>query len=268
MNNKVMAAFACLVILFPLASMGEAFKMPPFPEEEFATHRTYYKEGVLDPEDMAYSQRRLHWEDPKSLKWHLYWVGEGKMREPRAELVEELYNGTTMSYKFFFKPGDKLILRGLESVARDKSGEVVRSEKHDLTHPVLEYPDNILHVNTIHYAIRGMDLSTPGTQHSIFVWLSPINPVRAEVKGTETVRLKDGREIKCYRVEVVPDLKKTMGFLLGMALELLIADYTFWFDVAGSHPLVKYEGPMGKGNTRGAPTIIYELVSEKPGAGE
>jgi predicted aldo/keto reductase-like oxidoreductase len=51
--------------------------------------------------------------------------------------------------------------------------------------------------------------------------------------------------------------------VVGKTLEVVVGNYTFWFDADGAHPLVKYGGPMGKGNTRGAPTIIYELVSER-----
>jgi len=271
MTKIIIAAMAFLSVLFPLSSTGEPFKMPPFPEDESLTHHTYYEEGKLDPESMAPSQVRLHMEDPTLLKWHLYWVGQGPSRRPRADLVEEQYNGTTMNYTFYFEPGDKFILKGLDITVKDKSGEVVRRQKHDLIHPVWEHPDDVCHANTIHYALRGLDLASPGTEHSFNVWGGPepgLAPMKAVIKDTETVTLKDGRQVKCYRVDVAPDLGKTMGFILGNAMRAFVGTYTFWFDVNGSHPLVKYEGPMGKMNSRSAPTMIYELVSEKPGNGE
>jgi hypothetical protein len=268
MNKKIIAAMACLAFLFPLNSMSESFKMPPFPEDELRTYRSYYKDGDVNPDDLARSQRMLYLEDPSLLKWHLFWVGEGASRRPQVSLTEERNNGTTANHTFYFKSGDSFIIEGFDRVVKDQSGKVVQRKKRDLTHAMWEYPDDVCLIYTINYALRGLDLASPGVEHSFNLWNGGLTPMKATVKGAETITLRDGSEYKCFRVEIRPDPTEMLGPVLGRAINVFLGQYTLWFDVNGSHPMVQYMGPMGKVNSGSAPTAVYELASDKPRPGE
>ena len=56
--------------------------------------------------------------------------------------------------------------------------------------------------------------------------------------------------------------------IMGRVISPFLAEYTFWYDARGTHPLIKYVGPMGKVNTGGVPTEIYETKSLTPHPGE
>lgn len=265
MNTKIIAAIAGLALTFPLASMAEAFKMPPVAEEEVQRQYGYFQGGKIDPATLAPSQRRLHGETPSAIETRLFWVGEGDKQAPRVTHVEQRRNDTIATFNFYFKPGDKFVLDHWDLVVKDQAGDLLHRESRSFSAKMWDYPDDASHMYTVPYALRTLDLATPGTEHNFNLWLPPgpeLFPMRAVVKGTETVRLKDGSEYKCFRVEVFPDLIKVMGPVLGRAIGVFIGTYTFWYDVEAPHPMVKYTGPMGKVNSRGAPTEVNEIVIE------
>ena len=266
--KKIISGLAAslIIVLLPATSRNEPFNIPPLPEDEVRESIIFYKEGKVGIEDMATSQQMLYWEAPSFLKHHVYWVGEGASRRPQLTLIEERHNETTATYTFYFKPGEHFILERFEVVVKDGSDKEVRREHHNLFHPMLEHPDDLTHVYTVEYALRGLDFTKPGSTRTFNIWLPPNTVVAmvAEVIGVENIELKDGTTWPCYRVEFGPDMVKLLGPILGRVIKPFIGDYTFWYDTRGTHPLIKYVGPMGKVNTGGVPTEVYETASISP----
>ena len=80
--------------------------------------------------------------------------------------------------------------------------------------------------------------------------------------------MKDGTTWPCTRVVIGPDMVEFLGPIMGRVIKPFLAEYTFWYDTRGTHPLIKYMGPMGKVNTGGVPTEIYETTSLTPDPGK
>lgn len=255
-----------VVILFPTAAMTKPFGIPPLPEDEVRENKIYYKEGEVGLEGMDTVQRMLYLEAPTALKYHVYWVGEGANRRPEITLVEERHNETTATYTFIYRPGKHFIMEGFRKVVTNKAGKEIRREYHNLSHPLLDYPDDLTHVYTIEYALRGLDFKKPGTKRSFHIWLPPatIVPMLARVEETEEIKLSDGSTWPCYRVEFGPDMTKFLGWLIGRIVQLFVPNYIFWYDTRGTNPLIRYIGPMGKVNAIGVPTEIYDTTLIKP----
>jgi len=254
-----------LIILLPVVARAEPFSIPPLPEDEVKETKVYYKEGDVGLEKMVTVQRMLYLEAPSALKYHVYWVGEGASRRPEITLIEERNNETSATYTFFFRPGEHFIIESFKEMVTNKAGKEIRREHHNFTHPLLNYPDDLTHAYTIEYALRGLDF-TPGTKRTFRLWLPPatILPMVARVKKVETIKLSDGSTWPCYRVEFRPDMTKFLGGILGRIIQLFVPKYTFWYDTRGTHPLIRYTGPMGKGGAMGVPTEIYDTTMIKP----
>lgn len=260
--KKIIAGifFSLIVVLGPGSAYSEPFKIPPLIEDEVGDSNVYYLEGEIDVDDMPTSQRTLYWEAPVSIRRHTYWVGEGSSRRPQITLTEQRRNTTTAVYTFYFKPGKDLILESFEEKVVDKSGKEVRREYRNLTHPLLDLPDDLVHAYTVDFALRSLDFTKTGSERNFSILLPPATVVVmiAEVKGVENITLRDGTVWSCYRVDIRPDLVKLLGPILGRIISPFIGDYNFWYDTRGNHPLIKYQGPMGKVNTGRVPTEIYE----------
>ncbi len=265
MRLKMIAAIAVLALMLPLSSMSEAFMTPTDVDEITFKLHAYFQGGEIDPKQLAPSQRRLYGETPSEIETRFFWEGEGKKRTPRVTLVEQRRNNTVSTFNFYAKPGDKLILDRWDLVVKDKAGDVVHRESRSFSAKMWGYPEDTLHMYVVPYALRTLDLKTPGTKHSFHLWLPPgpeLFPFKAEVKEQETVILKEGGEVLCYKVEINPDLVPVMGPILGRAVSVFLGSYTFWYDVEAPHAMVKYTGPMGKVNSGSAPTEINELVRD------
>jgi len=264
-SGLALIALMMISVIVP-AAQNEPFGLPPLPEDEVRESVIFYKEGEVGLEDIAVSQRMLYWEAPSALKFHVYWTGEGEERRPEITLLEERHNGTTAFYTFLFKPGDRLIMEGFNKKVTDPSGKEVQREYRNFSHPLSDYPDDLFHVYTLEYALRGMDFNSPGLERRFSLWVPPgaVVPMIARVKGLETITLKDGTTWPCCRVEIGPDMVEFLGPILGRIIRPFLATYTFWYDTRGTHPLIKYVGPRGKVNTGGAPTEIYETTSLTP----
>jgi len=254
-----------LVLLLPTAARTEPFGIPPLPEDEVRENKIYYKEGDVGLEDMAMAQRMLYLEAPTALKYHVYWVGEGTSRHPEITLIEERHNEPTATYTFLYRPGEHFIMESFKKVVTNKEGKEIRREYHNLSHPLLDLPDDLTHVYTIEYALRGLEFK-PGTRRTFHIWLPPatIVPMVARVKKIENIKLFDGSTWPCYRVEFGPDMTKFLGRILGRIIQLFVPKYIFWYDTRGTHPLIRYIGPMGKVNAIGVPTEIYDTTKIKP----
>ncbi len=58
-----------------------------------------------------------------------------------------------------------------------------------------------------------------------------------------------------------------LGPILGRLIQPLIPGYEFWFDVHGTHPIMRYKGPLGKVNIIGVPDEVYDIISIDPDPG-
>ncbi len=259
----IMTAFTAL--LSGAGAAGDPLPIPPMPGEEVKKSLIYYKEGEVGLEDIAIAQRMLYWEAPSTLQFHYYRVGQADATRPQLTVTEERHNGTIATYNFYFKPGDNYSLQSFDKVVKDDKGRVVQREWRDLSHPVFDYPDDLTHVYTIEYCLRGLDMSKPGQELKFHIWLPPsgVVPMTARVKNVENITLHNGKSYTCRVVEIAPDMVGFLGPILGRLIRPFLATYNFWYETGGTHPTIRYVGPMGKVNTGGVPTEIYEMISIK-----
>jgi hypothetical protein len=268
MRGAALIIAACIlpVIIIPgSASRADPLNIPPMPEDELKRSIIYYKEGEVGLEDVAIAQRMLYWEAPSILQFHFYWQGEGDNSRPQLTVTEERHNGTSAEYTFSFSSGDHYVMERYTKVVKDLEGEVVQKELRDFSHPIYNYPEDLTHVYTIEYCLRGLDMERPGYKQTFHLWLPPtgVIPMTAEVRGIETITLHNGRKYTCRVVEIRPDMVQFLGPVLGRLIRPFLATYTFWYETQGTHPTIRYTGPMGKINTGGVPTEIYEMISIK-----
>ncbi len=94
--------------------------------------------------------------------------------------------------------------------------------------------------------------------------------MKVRVEGIEEIKVPAGT-FQCHKVVMTPMVSEFYGKIIGRVVQRFFAPkYSFWLDAGGSHPCVKYRGPLGA-VTAGLPKVIHELISysqeplEQPG---
>jgi len=253
------------VILWPIRSYSEPFPMPRLPKRETRVVKIHYEGKKIKLEKATLSQKLLYKESPHQLESDMHWVGEGSARQLEFVMVERLNSKNTNTNTFTFKASNSLILEKFEKVVTSPSGKRLRREYYDLRHPAQNFPEDLMHTYTMEIAFRGLKLDQPGSVHRFYFWIPPamVIPMLVKVKKTETLELPIGSR-KCHRVEIKPDMSALLGKFLGRIIQPLIPSYLFWLETRGTHPLLKYKGPLGKINIIGAPDEIYQTVKIDP----
>ena len=202
----------------------------------------------------------------RQIETRVHWEGTGADRYLVYQRTELLNNNCTAKYIFTFLPGAELKMKNLDKTITAPGGKVVQKEFYDYTEPLLKYPPILAHPFTLEVAFRSFDL-TPGSRRAFNLWLAPnmIMNMETVVGGIETVTLSNGKQYKCYRIEMIPNFVDTFGALTDKLIRPIVPGYTFWLSAEGTHPLVKYSGPMGQVSPIGAPTETHEMVNYTPG---
>lgn len=186
----------------------------------------------------------VHHESPRIFRVESSWQGEGDRRRLVYRRSETLFNGGSGRWTFEFMPGDHLVLGRFEHTLSSPGGKLLRRENFSLRDPAFGYPDHLLHPNVMEFAFRGLPLRA-GQSYRFSVFLNPLIIYEMEVKvvGREPLDTLLGRR-ECWKLEMVSSSANYQG-LSGMLLQRLSPTYTFWLLDQGSHPLVRYEGPLG-----------------------
>ena len=153
----------------------------------------------------------------------------------------------------------------MEKTVDTPAGKRLREEAYSFSNPFLKYPKDLVHLYVLEIVFRGLKLDQPGSRHNFNLWLPPnvVVPMYVKVKGKETVKLPH-RSREAYRLEIVPDMTVFLGSIVGKLITAVLPRWKVWFDVHGTHPIVKYDGPLGKVNVFGVPDEIYELIKVSP----
>ena len=226
------------------SALAQPAPIPPVPEGEVRIYRVYYPDPNFDPETQAGIQALVHHESPQVFRVEANWQGEGKERHLVYRRSETLFNGGSGQWTFEFIPGPHLVLDRFEHTLASPAGKLLRRESFALRDPELGYPDHLLHPNVMEFAFRGLKFQ-PGQTDKLSVFLSPLLIYEMEVKvaGKEMVDSALGRR-ECWKVEMVSGSANYQG-LSGLLLQRLSPTYTFWLLAEGSHPLIRYQGPLG-----------------------
>lgn len=261
--QKVFSPFI-LVILFSCPIYATPFRIPPLPEREVKESRVYLQGKAFNPATASQMMRLQYYESPNYLKAYIEWLGRGATKQLKFTMVENL-NSTAVATNVFYFRRDLLVIERYERTIVNSAGRTIRTEMYNLAHPHLKYPQDLMHPYTVEIAFRGLKLDKPGTTQTFNLWLPPnvIIPVEARVMGVETITA-DSKARQCYRVDLFPQFTSFIGSFFAKIIQPLVPQYSFWFEVNGTRPIVRYRGPLGKLNTSGAPTEVYDLVRVDP----
>ena len=223
---------------------------------------------ISHKDKLSESQKLTLGSAAKQVETLAHWEGEGAGRRLIYTRKELLNNGCIAEHVFTFLPGYKLRMKNAKKTITSPSGKAIQTEFYDFTDPVMKYPSVLAHPFTLELAFRTFDF-TPGSRRAFNIWLNPAAILRMETvtKGIEEIELPGGKKMKCYRIDMSPNLTADFGALANRLLKPLIPDYIFWVSVDGMHPVVKYSGPMGQISPVGAPNEVHELLSYNPGKG-
>lgn len=240
------------------------FRIPSLPEREIKESKAYLHGKAFNPENASQMMRLQYYESPNYLKATIQWVGNAEAKQLKFTMVENLNSGAIATNVFYFVR-DFLVIEKYERTIVNKAGRTIRTEIYNLAHPHLKYPNDLMHPYTLEVAFRGIKLNKPGSSQTFNLWLPPnvIIPVEARVMGTESITVTSQTR-QCYRVDLFPQFTFFIGSFLAKIIQPLMPQYSFWFEVNGTHPIVRYRGPLGKINSSGAPTEIYDLVRLDP----
>ena len=204
----------------------------------------------------------------KRIESRVHWEGQGAGRHLVLSEIAILHGGCKAKITFTFLPGNELKIKHFETILTSPSGKVIGRAFFDLTDPVLQYPPFLVHPATLDLVFRTFEYKT-GNRRKFDLWLGPnaILSMETRVGKIEEVALPGGKKMKCYRLEMKPDLAEDFGVFVSKLLSPLLPDYTFWINAKAPHYVVKYRGPMGQVSPMGAPTETHELIKYTPGGG-
>jgi len=204
----------------------------------------------------------------KQIETRIHWEGQGADKYLVYTRAETLNNNCISKYVLTFFPGPELKMKNLDKTVTTPGGKVVQREYYDFSDPALKYPPILLHPFTLEIAFRSFE-PTPGNRRAFNLWLNPMAVLKMEavVGNTEEVTLSNGKKYKCYRIEMLPNIAEDFGVFADKLFRPLAPSYVFWLSAEGSHPLVKYSGPMGQVSFVNAPIETHEMVSYTAGEG-
>lgn len=251
---------------FSSAQEHQLFPVPALPDGEVRVLNVRYEDPKMTDAYFAskpINQRILHDEASASIETTIKYRGEGNTRQLIYLRKEILHNRTISEWKFTFAPSKNLILQTIEHEVRTPSGKTVRKEFFDLSDPVFKYPPDSFHPYTLELFFRSLPLKI-GYKGSFHLWLAPKSVIRMTILVDKTEKVKTpAGEFECFCLQMTPNLEDFLG-KAGKVVQPLIPGYTFWLAVKGTHPVVKYRGPLGEVNMVGAPIEIHELTKITP----
>lgn len=260
---------ALLVFLFmPFLFIAEnqPLNLPPIVDGEIRLLNVRYEDPKMTEAYFAskpLNQRILHDEAASSIETTVKYRTEGNNRQLIYLRKEILHNKTISEWKFTFAPAKNLILQTIEHEVKTPSGKIVRKEFFDLSDPLFRYPSDSFHPYTLELFFRTLPVKV-GYKGSFHLWLAPKSVIRMtiSVDKIENVKTPAG-EFESYCLQMTPNLEDFLG-KAGKVVQSLVPGYTFWLALRGTHPVVKYRGPLGEVNMVGAPIEIHELVKITP----
>ena len=258
---KIAITVTVFFIITSYQARADMFDMVNIPDKEVLTYRFIYKgidisRPALKPFGIRYTSGEAAVGAEYSIK-----RADNDPARPLEVVVSVLsQNRYTIRNYFKFKPGSKMALVYYEKTVFTPSGKKIRTEAYDYTESIPAFPAEMAHPLMLPLAFRGMDFK-PGKSREFYLWLNPmlIMTMKVAVKGEEDVPVPAGT-IRCYRLEMEPDMRDLGGEIIARVLKPFAPKYIFWLDKKAPHSMVKYQGPFGQINIAAAPTEIYELV--------
>lgn len=241
------------------ADLESPFDLPDLPAER-RTFKVYFETPPRDLDRQPLNQRLLYLENANWIETESHWLGGGEARRLEYTRVERLNNRCRAEVRFRFLPGGFLRLEEMSRRVTNPAGELVREEYFDFTEELVRYPASLCHPYTLELAFRGLRLA-PGVSRSFRLWLGATATLKmtVTVAGRENLRLPDGQEIDCLRLEMIPDLVEYLGGV-GKLVQTIVPRYTWWLSAQSPHSQVRYRGPLGQINVIQAPVVIHDLV--------
>lgn len=264
---KLRIAFLSLMVLATaMAQEGNVYKVPAMPDAEVRKLRVHYEDPKFNDAYFAarpMNQRVLHDEAAATIETVVKYKGEGANRQIIYTRNETLHNRALSTWEFTFAPGDNLILNTIEHRMKTPAGKQIRHEYFDLRDPTFHYPLDTYHAYVLEVFFRILPLKV-GYKNQFHFWLSPKALMRMmiEVEKTEIVKTSAG-DIECYVLQMTPNLEDFLG-KPGRIIQAFVPKFTFWPAVKGTHPMIKYRGPLGEVNLGSAPIEIHVLTSISP----
>jgi len=261
--KKVIFTLAFLIIVIGQAQ-ADMFDMKDIPEKEILTYRFLYKGiDLARPNLKPFNTRYMAAEAAVGAEYVLQRVSDDQGEHLEVIVSVLSQNKYTIRHYFKFKPGPKMNVSYYEKTVLLPSGKKIRTEAYDLSESIPAFPNEIAHPLILPIFFRGLDFVS-GKSRDFYLWLNPmlIMAMKVVVKGEEDVTVPAGT-IRCYRLEMEPDMVDFGGDVIGRVLKPFVPKYTFWLDKKAPHSLVKYRGPFGQINSAVAPTETFELTKAK-----
>lgn len=271
MIGKILTAAGFILIL--AGSLGaEPFKSSPLIQRESSVFRCRYEDPNISFEGKALGIQMLDRESAEEIDQAVERYQEDGQRYFRIRTKNKNRNSNTVNATTILTDKGELIWQSTNFMVTNASGkELSRGSFYDPRDPSYGFPDDIYGVNVLLMLFRGMRLEK-GYQQYFHLWLpGNILRMRAKVEGIEEVKVPAGT-FQCYKVVITPMIAEFFGKIIGRVVQRFFAlNYSFWLDTRGSHPCVKYRGPLGASSVR-LPMVIHELISysqepsEQPGS--
>ena len=263
----IIKAFVLLLLLNISAVNGEIppIDMPSILEGESRVSKvTINYKGKMSP-----TQVLEFGEAAKLSETSVHWEGEGPDKHLVYTRMEKLNNECEFKHVFVFLPGKLFRMKHYENVMTAPNGEIIQREFYNFATQQAKYPEVMAHPFTLDLAFRTFDLRK-GAKRNFNLWLSASTVFEMEtvVTGIEEVEMPDGKKVKCYRLDMIPDFAKVYGAFINRLIRPLVPEFIFWIDCEAPHIVLKYNGPLGQVNPVGGPTETQLLVSYFPGNSE
>ena len=261
MIGRILAAAGSVLILAgPLSA--EPFKSPALIQKE----RSVFQCGYEDP-NVSFARKplgiqALDRELAEEIELTVERYREGERKYVRLHNKNKLRNGTMLDATTILTDRGELIWKSTTGVVTNASGkELSRGSFYDPRDPAYGYPDDIYDPSVLLTLFRGMELEK-GCQQYFHLWMTGRNILRMKIKVEEIEEVEvPAGTFRCHKVVMIPMVSEFYGEVIGKMVQRFFApQYTFWLDTQGSHPCVKYHGPLGSA-TAGLPMVIYELIS-------
>lgn len=261
MIGRILAA-AGLVLSVAGSLSAEPFKSPPLIKKERLVFRCGYEDPNVSFAGKALGIQALDRELAEEINQTVERYQEGELGYIRLHTKNKLRNGNIVDATTILIDRGKLIWQSTTGVVTSASGkELGGGAFYGPQDPAYGYPDDIYDTSMLLTLFRGITLDK-GYQQYFYLWIDNRNIMRMKVRveGTEEVKVPAGT-FQCYKVEMTPMIAEFFGEIIGKVVQRFFTPkYSFWLDTQGSHPCVKYRGPLGA-VTAGLPMVIYELVS-------
>ncbi|MFH2033927.1 MAG: hypothetical protein ABIJ26_04390 [Candidatus Margulisiibacteriota bacterium] len=166
----------------------------------------------------------------------------------------------------YVREGNRMIPYSGKGIFKDKDGKVIEtvnttydraSSKVSVTTngetKTFDFPDDMINNAALGTCIRNFPFEEGRDVKFTLLASGPqVFKITMKNLGKETVITHDGKQIECYKLQMVPDLGALA--LVGA----FIPKTYFWYEAASPHRFVRYEGLDGG---LGTPYMVYEVSS-------